>query len=227
MTDAAHERARDWPLFDLRLSCDEITLRPAREEDLPRLAVIQPDDYENDPRAEALPGLGVAQHRRRLVYQGYWRSWGTWSPSLWCLNFVVELDGVVVGVQSLEAEDFLAVRTVDSSSWLVRSERGRGVGVTMRMAVLGLAFGHLHAQAAVSSARRDNGASLGVSRHLGYRENGVSLNASGQGLVELQHMRLTADDWDASGRSRHVLVTGFEPCLPWFGITPGHTEQAL
>jgi RimJ/RimL family protein N-acetyltransferase len=156
-----------------------------------------------------------------MVYQQYWRSWGTWSPSSWCLNFVVELDGVVVGVQSLEAEDFLALRTVDSSSWLVHAARGRGVGVAMRMAVLGLAFGHLEAQAAVSSARTENGASLGVSRHLGYRANGVSLNASGHGLVELQHMRLTAEDWLASGRGSHVLVTGLEPCLPWFGVTTG------
>ena len=221
MTDATHEWARDWPLFDLRLSGAEVELRPAREEDLPHLAAIQPDDYEHDPGAEAFPGLDVDQHRRRLVYQGYWRSWGTWSPSSWCLPFVVEVDGVVVGVQTLEAEDFLDVRTVDSGSWLVRSARGRGVGVAMRTAVLGLAFGHLDAQAAVSSARRDNGASLGVSRHLGYRDNGVSLNASGQGLVELQHMRLTAEDWRASGRGRHVLVTGFETCRPWFGITPG------
>jgi RimJ/RimL family protein N-acetyltransferase len=90
----------------------------------------------------------------------------------------------------------------------------------MRMAVLGLAFGPLDARAAVSSARHDNAASLGVSRHLGYRDNGVSLNASGQGLVELQHMRLTAEEWHASGRSQQVRVTGFEPCLPWFGITP-------
>jgi RimJ/RimL family protein N-acetyltransferase len=218
MTDAAHEPARDWPLFDLRLRCGEITLRPACEQDLPHLAAIQPDDYEHDPGAEALPGQDVDQHRRRLVYQGYWRSWGTWSPSSWCVNFVAELDGVVVGVQSLEAEHFPAVRTVDSTSWLVRSARGRGLGVAMRTAVLGLAFGHLQARAAVSSARRDNGASLGVSRHLGYRPNGLSLNVSGQGLVELQHMRLTADDWHASGRRREVLVAGFEPCLPWFGM---------
>ena len=220
MTDATRELARDWPLFDLRLNCGGVVLRPACEGDLPLLAAIQPDDYEHDPRAEALPGLGVDQHRRRLVYQGYWRSLGTWAPSSWRLDFVVERDGVVVGVQSLEAEDFPAVRTVDSGSWLMRSARGRGVGVAMRMAVLGLAFGHLDARAAVSSARRDNAASLGVSRHLGYRENGVSLNASGHGLVELQHMRLPAEDWHASGRGGQVLVTGFEPCLPWFGITP-------
>ncbi|MFL6132528.1 MAG: GNAT family N-acetyltransferase [Nocardioidaceae bacterium] len=222
MTDATHEVPPDWPLFGLRLTCGGVALRPAREEDLPHLAAIQPDDYEHDPRAEVLPGLGVDQHRRRLVYQGYWRSWGTWSPSSWCLNFLVELDGAVVGVQSLEAENFLALRTVDSGSWLVGTARGRGVGVAMRMAALGLAFDHLDARAAVSSARHDNGASLGVSRHLGYRDNGVSLNASGEGPVELQHLRLTAEDWHASARGRHVRVTGFEPCLPWFGITPVH-----
>lgn len=220
MTDAEHEGSRDWPLFDLRLACGEVDLRPAREDDLPHLAAIQPDDYEHDPRAEALPGLSVDQHRRRLVYQGYWRALGTWSPASWCLDLVVELDGVIVGVQSLEAENFPAVRTVDSGSWLMPSARGRGVGVAMRTAVLGLAFDHLDARAAVSAARRDNGASLGVSRHLGYRDNGVSLNASDRGLVELQHMRLTAEDWHASGRGRHVRVAGLAPCLPWFGITP-------
>lgn len=220
MTDATRQGLREWPLFGLRLTCGGIALRLAREEDLPHLAAIQPDDYEHDPRAAVLPGLGVDQHRRRLVYQHYWHSLGTWSPSSWCLDFVVEADGVVVGMQSLEAEDFLALRTVDSGSWLVRSARGRGVGVSMRTAVLGLAFDHLHALAAVSSARHDNGASLGVSRHLGYRDNGVSLTASGQGLVELQHLRLTAEDWRASARGRQVRVTGLELCLPWFGIAP-------
>lgn len=85
------------------------------------------------------------------------------------------------------------------------------------MAVLGLAFDHLGALAAVSSARLDNGASLGVSRHLGYGDNGVSLNVSDSGLVEFTHMRLTTAEWQASGRGRQVAVTGFECCLPWFG----------
>src|SRR3954465_1098391 len=66
MTDATHEGPPDWPLFGLRLTCGGVPLRPAREEDLPHLAAIQPDDYEHDPRAEVLPGLGVDQHRRRL-----------------------------------------------------------------------------------------------------------------------------------------------------------------
>jgi len=89
----------------------------------------------------------------------------------------------------------------------------------MRTAVLGLAFDHLGAMAAVTSARTDNAASLGVSRHLGYRDNGVSLSASGAGPVQLVHMRLTADDWQATAGRRQVTVRGLAACLPWFGIT--------
>lgn len=164
------------------------------------------------------PGEDLPALRRRLVYQGYWRSVGTWSPSSWCINFAVEHDGALVGVQSLEADDFPSLRTVDSGSWLTPSARGRGIGIAMRAAVLALAFEHLGALAAVSSARADNAASLGVSRHLGYQDNGVSLNNSGRGLVELAHLRLTADDWRLSGASESVQVSGIEPCLPWFGL---------
>jgi RimJ/RimL family protein N-acetyltransferase len=142
---------------------------------------------------------------------------GTWSPSSWTLQLAVEYDGAIVGVQSMEAKDFLAVRTVDSGSWLIPPARGRGVGVAMRKAILGLAFDHLEALAAVSSARHDNGASLGVSRSIGYTNNGVSLNDSGNGLVELQHMRLTVQQWRTAGHSSEVTVDGLTPCLPWFG----------
>jgi len=209
-----------WPLFGLRLSHRDVVLRLVREADLPHLATVLPPDHEHDPRAEALPGQDLAQHRRRLVHQGYWRSLGTWSPMSWCLDFAVEHEGVVVGVQSLEADDFPSLRTVDSGSWLVPAVRGRGLGVAMRTAVLGLAFDHLGALAAVTSARPDNAASYGVSRHLGYRDNGVSLNASGTGLVELTHLRLTAAEWQAREGRDPVDVTGLEPCLPWFGLTP-------
>lgn len=206
-----------WPLFGLRLGCDGVVLRLIREGDLPHLAAILPSDYEYDPRAEMLPGHDLEANRRRLVYQGYWRSLGTWSPSSWSLDFAVEYDGAVVGVQSLEADDFPQLRTVDSGSWLAASVRGRGVGIRMRTAVLCLAFEHLGALAAVTSARSDNAASLGVSRHIGYRDNGVSLNASASGVVELTHMRLTAAEWHTLGQAARVEVSGIEPCQPWFG----------
>jgi len=209
----------NWPLSGLQLRCRSVVLRAAREHDLPQLAAIEPDDYEHDPHAELLPGLDLRENRRRLLYQDYWRSLGTWSPSSWCLNFAVECGGDLVGMQSLEADEFPVLRTVGSGSWLVPAVRGRGVGVAMRMAVLGLAFDHLGALAAVSSAVAGNAASLGVSRRLGYAGNGVSLTDSAAGVVELTHVRLTAAAWQAAGHGREVTVTGLRPCLPWFGLS--------
>ncbi|MEU4221129.1 GNAT family protein [Actinoplanes sp. NPDC026623] len=207
----------DWPLFGLRLRCGEVTLRPVREEDLPFLASILPDDFEQDPRLEPLPGLGAAADRRRLFCQEYWRALGTWSPSSWKLHLAVGFDGETVGVQTLEGDDFPALRTVDSASWLTRRVRGRGLGVAMRTAALGLAFERMGAVAAVSSAMPANAASLGVSRHLGYLENGVGLVvAPGGRVVELRHLRLTADRWRSAGHE--VSVSGFEACRPWFGL---------
>jgi RimJ/RimL family protein N-acetyltransferase len=207
-----------WPLFDLRLRCRGVVLRPVREADLPHLAAIEPADWEHDPHAELLPDLNLSQNRARLCYQDYWRSVGTWSPSSWSLEFAVESDGAVVGVQVLEAEQFPVLRTVGSGSWLIQGVRGRGIGVAMRLAVLGLAFDHLGALAAVTSARTDNAASLGVSRRVGYADNGVSLTDSAQGVVELSQFRLTAPSWRAAGHGAEVTVGGFEPCRPWFGL---------
>jgi RimJ/RimL family protein N-acetyltransferase len=208
----------DWPLSGLRLRCRDVDLRPVREQDVPHLAAIRPDDSEHDPRSELFAELDERGNRRRLTYQEFWRSLGTWSPSSWCLDLAVEHGGAVVGVQSLEADEFPVLRTVDSGSWLVPAVRGRGLGVAMRTAVLGLAFDHLGAVAAITSATSDNGPSLGVSRRIGYRHNGVTLNDSGHGVIELTHLRLTAEEWRASGLGREVTVTGFEPCRPWFGL---------
>ncbi len=208
-----------WPLFDLRLRCRSLLLRPVTEADLPRLAAIQPDDYEHDPHAELLPGLDLRQNRARLCYQSYWRSAGTWSPAAWCLEFAVQSDGAVVGMQSLEAAQFPVLRTVETGSWLIPAVRRRGLGVAMRLAVLGLAFDHLGALAALSAARTGNAASLGVSRRIGYADNGVSLTDSADGVVELVQLRLTAAGWRAAGHGTEVSVTGFEPCRPWFGLT--------
>jgi RimJ/RimL family protein N-acetyltransferase len=215
MSDEALEH--EWPMFRLRLEHDGLLLRLVRESDLPHLAAMQPPDYEHDPRVAPLPGHDIREHRRRLLFEGYWRSLGTISPMSWCLDFAVVHDGQLIGVQSLEADNFLDVRTVDSGSWLAADVRGQGIGVAMREAVLCLAFDHLGAEAAVSSARADNGASLGVSRRLGYRDNGVSMNASSTGMVELKHMRLTASEWRASN-ARHVRVNGLTGCLPWLGL---------
>ncbi|SNY40597.1 GNAT family N-acetyltransferase [Paractinoplanes atraurantiacus] len=205
-----------WPLFGLRLVHRDVVLRPMREQDLPELAAVLPGDVGHDPRLAMWPSQSFAENERRLFRQGYWKAYGTWEPASWVLHFAVSYGGRLAGVQTLEGENFPALRTVDTASWLVPEVRGRGVGVAMRAAVLGFAFGSLGAAAAISSAATSNAASLGVSRHLGYADNGVSRIVDTTGdVVQLRHFRLTAERW----RGAEVTVSGFYPCRPWFGMT--------
>jgi RimJ/RimL family protein N-acetyltransferase len=203
-----------WPFFDLLITCGEVLLRGVTDDDLPALADALPDDLELDPANERLASLPPDVDRRRQLAAEIWKHRGTWSPRSWCLDLAVEVAGQVVGVQALEAEQFPQLRTVDSFSWLATSVRGRGLATSMRTAVLAVAFEHLGAEVAVSSARTDNAASLAVSRRLGYVDNGLSRTITPTGPFELQHVRLTRDAWLASGRS--AAVHGFDECRAWF-----------
>jgi RimJ/RimL family protein N-acetyltransferase len=212
---------RYWPLFGLRLSTADLRLRPMTEADLGPIADLLPDDVEQDP-APAEYDFGDARVGRGIVsHQSYWLAYGTWRPQAWRLSFVVRSPaGEILGVQELEGSDFLTLRTVDSSSFLVTGARGRGFGKQMRTAVLALAFGPLEAEAAITSAWHDNHASLGVSRALGYQPNGEMLHAHPGRVDVLRHMRLLRADWLASGLGDRVGITGFDACRPLFGL-PG------
>ena len=204
-----------WPLFDLRLEYRDVLLRAVREADLPHLTAVLPADVGHDPRLAMFRSQTMIENERRLLCMGYWKALGTWDPAEWVLHLAVLHDNEIVGVQTLEGSNFPALRTVDSASWLVPSVRGRGIGVRMRTAALGFAFDHLGATAAISSATLANGASLGVSRRIGYVDNGISRIVDTRGdVVELQNLRLTVDRWPG----HDVTVTGFEACKPWFGL---------
>jgi len=205
-----------WPLHGIRLHTRDLDLRVMTEADLPTIWRLLPDDLELNPHATTYAGLDRRANRRAILAQSYWRALGMWSPDDWALPFVVGATGHVVGVQWLEGPDWRSDRTVDSSSWLVPAARGRGFGTQMRAAVLALAFGPLGARAAVSSAVVDNGASLGVSRSLGYRDTHTSvLEHSGE---KLQHVRLARREWESSGHAAGVRVEGVAPALPFFGV---------
>jgi RimJ/RimL family protein N-acetyltransferase len=118
----------------------------------------------------------------------------------------------------LEGEDFPTLRTVDSSSFLAADARGRGLGKQMRAAVLALAFAPLGARFAVTSAWTDNQASLGVSRGLGYLDNGVTAHRRGEQAGEMTHLRLTREQWLTSGWADRVTVSGADRCMPYFGL---------
>jgi RimJ/RimL family protein N-acetyltransferase len=207
-----------WPLFDLELQTPDLRLRPMTETDLVPLAGIMPPDLELDPAATRYD-MGDEQISRGIVAcQGYWRAFGTWHPEAWRLNFIVFAGAEMIGVQELEGNEFPMLRTVDSSSWLVSGVRGRGYGKQMRGAVLALAFGPLEAREAITSAWHDNHASLGVSRALGYRDNGLSLHKRDDRVDVMTHLRLTRDDWSNGAARDDVRISGFDRCRPLFGL---------
>jgi RimJ/RimL family protein N-acetyltransferase len=208
-----------WPFFDLRITCGEVLLRGVTDADLEVLTGSVPDDLEMNPAHERFTHLTAEVDRRRQLAAEVWTHRGTWSPDAWCLDLAVEVEGHVVGMQALEAEQFPLLRTVDSHSWLSAEVRGRGLANLMRVGVLALAFEHLGAELAVSSARTDNPASLAVSYRMGYVDNGLSRTNTPTGPFELQHVRLTRADWWSSGRSTQISgIAGVEACLPWFAV---------
>ncbi len=162
---------RYWPLLDLRVTTGDLVLAPLTEADLDEVVRVLPADVEQNPSAPRF-GLPDDVQRGVVVHQEYWRSYGTWTTDAWRFHLAVRRDGELLGLQELEGNEFPTLRTVDTSSWLVRGARGQGLGKAMRRAVLALAFDHLGAAAAITSAWHDNTASLGVSRSLGYRDNG-------------------------------------------------------
>lgn len=206
----------DWPIRGIVLRTADLELRVMTEADLPSVFEALPDDLEQDPLATTFVGLDRPANRRAVAAQDYWRAMGTWSPDEWRLPFLARREGQLVGGQWLEGPAFVRDRTVDSASWLVADERGRGYGKQMRVAALELAFRHLAAVAAISSAVLTNAASLGVSRALGYTDTHTSvLEHSGE---TLQHVRLERAAWEASGHGRSVRVDGVQAALPFFGL---------
>jgi RimJ/RimL family protein N-acetyltransferase len=207
-----------WPLFDLRITTPDLVLRPMLEADLGTVSDLLPDDLELDPAATRYAVTDEHRNRAIITHQGYWKAFGTWHPSAWRLGFVVLSGDEIVGFQELEGNDFLLLRTVDTSSFLIPSVRGRGFGKQMRRAVLALAFGPMEAAAAITSAWHDNYASLGVSLALGYQPNGESLHAREGRADVMVHLRLRRSDWLDADLGRDIEISEFDPCRFLFGM---------
>ncbi len=194
-----------WPLHELVLTTPDLVLRGMTESDALDLARVVPADLEHDPAlAHVSPGADVLQ--------AYWRYNGSWTPTDWVICFTVLHHGRPIGLQALEGKDFALRRTVDTHSWLVADARGSGLGKQMRTAVLSLAFDHLAAAYAITEAWDDNAASLGVSRSLGYTDNGVDVH---HGRRLMQRLVLPRVAWSPP---MTVDVAGLPPCLPLLGL---------
>jgi RimJ/RimL family protein N-acetyltransferase len=207
--------SRYWPLDGLALRIGAMTLRPVTEADLDLLGDLLPPGLELNPHTPHPFGSPEPVARGTAIRQEHWLRLGRWTPDSWTLDFLVDLDEQVIGIQELEAADFRVLRTVETASWLLPEVRGHGHGKDMRAAVLALAFGGLDAEVALTEAWSDNEASLGVSRSLGYQANGSVRHVREGKAAEMPRYRMDRPDWFAVSRP-HVEISGLEACLPWF-----------
>lgn len=209
-----------WPLFGLRLRTELLELRVPTDADLVNLVAlaargIHPPEFM--PFAVAWTDLESPQMERSAI-QYHWKCRGEFSPTHWNLSFVVVVEGVIVGSQSLHAENFPTLRCAETGSWLGSAFQGRGIGKHMRAAVVRFAFEQLGADEVTSAAFRDNLSSQRVSLATGYEPNGVqSVLRRGQRAEHLRY-RLTRERWEATKTGGPLFVEGFEACRSTFGL---------
>lgn len=207
-----------WPLFALRLRTERLVLRLPTDDDLLALlrvargGIHPPDEMPFTVPWSVRPSPAFEQG----FLQYHWLCRAQWDPGSWALNLMVELDGQPVGSLALRGPAWLVHRTVDTGTWLGQPWQGRGLGKEMRTAGLALAFDHLGARVALSSAFRENTRSNGVSRALGYEENGIGALAPFGVSRETQEYRMTLDGWRARPRPV-VVVEGLDRCRTMFG----------
>jgi RimJ/RimL family protein N-acetyltransferase len=109
------------------------------------------------------------------VLQWHWTTRGNWTADRRTLDFAVFLDREPIGAQGLSAVGFPVRREVATGSWLGQQYQRQGFGKEMRAAVLVLAFVHLGPLSAVTGAFEDNLAAIGVSRAMGYQDDGLQV----------------------------------------------------
>ncbi len=209
-----------WPVFDLVLTTDRLELRPVTDSDLDGLVDLAGRGIHDPDRTPPWASLWTDREGvefERAFAQYFWAQRARWTPASWTLPFAVRAEGVLIGVQQIEAEDFPTLRTVSTSSWLGRAFQGRGLGTEMRGAVLSFAFDALGAEAAVSSAFDSNPASIRVSEKLGYARNGIRRENVGGDAVDATLFLLPRERW-ASDPPVVASVESLEPCLDLFGV---------
>ncbi len=204
-----------WPLRSLVLRTPRLELRPDDDEGLLELAALADAGVHPDAEMPFLVPWTRSPDRGRAVLQHQWRCRAELSPESWTVNFLVRVDGAVVGTQGLKARSFAVLREVSTGSWLGLAHQGRGYGTEMRAAVLAFAFDHLSARTARSAAFADNVLSHAVSRRLGYRTDGTEPVVR-EGVATTD-VRLLLDPESFVRPAWTLAAEGVEPCLGLLG----------
>jgi RimJ/RimL family protein N-acetyltransferase len=208
-----------WPLFDLVIRTSRLELRLPTEAELVELLELAKGGV-HDPDEMPFGFAWTDQPSPRLersFMQYHWSRRAAWKPDAWTLDLGVWADGQLVGTQGMRGENFAVLRRVGTGSWLGRAHQGQGIGKEMRSALLAFAFDHLGAERATSKAFVDNPSSIGVSRSLGYADDGSQWAAPRGAAREQIRFLMTREMWDSRERPP-IEVSGLEACRDMFGL---------
>jgi RimJ/RimL family protein N-acetyltransferase len=206
--------ALPYPPLQLEIATPRLKLLGASDDRLERLIPIVRDgvvDGDELPFDDPMSFYEPSPTREWRWLRAVWRARARTEAAWWRLSFVVDVDGELVGMQDLIAEDFPTYGAVTTFSWLAPHARGRGIGREMRSAILHLAFAGLGAREANSEAFLDNTASNAVSRALGYEENGTAWATRRSSPCQLRRWTLPREKWEAAPRS-DIVLSGVEQC---------------
>ncbi len=219
MADSRARLADLWPPAAVVVRTPRLELRWPSQDDLVELASLAGEGvHDEDKMPFYTPWTrGSALDRARSVLRWNWKCWGEWDPAKWSWGAVTVVDGVVAGTQGMEATDYGICRTVETGSWLGRAHKSQGSGKEMRPAIPHLAFAGRDAETAMTGAFTDNAASLGVTRALGYRENGWKYHSvEDRGVRELV-FTMDRPTWEPT-RGSDITLEGVAAARPLFGL---------
>jgi RimJ/RimL family protein N-acetyltransferase len=208
-----------WPLAQLNLATKRLELRVPNDDELSKLAGVAANGvHEPGEQPFLTPWTDLPPRERALhVMQQHWSRRGAWQVEDWALEMGVFRRGQPVGMVTLKARNYSVLREVKTESWLGREFHRQGIGTEARAALLGLAFEELGAVSALTEVFQDNAGSQGVSRRLGYLDDGISRDVLAGRVVVSDRLRLHVSDW-APTDPADLLVTGLTKARPFFGV---------
>lgn len=210
-----------WPLFDLEVRTPRLTLRYIDDELGVELAALAARGI-HDP---GFMPFGVpwtdepSPAMERQAIQFYWRTRASCGPESWNVQFAVLVDDEVVGSTGLEAQQFPALRTFETGSWLGRAYQGQGLGTEMRVATLHVGFVALDALVATTGAFADNAPSLGVTSKLAYEPNGTGVQVRRGERTEILRFQMRRQHFLDELRRDDVEIAGDEPVRELLGVS--------
>ncbi len=209
-----------FPPFGLRIEAGPLVLRPITDDVLPDLVALALSGvHAPEVMPFYMPWTDAPAAEMPFNFVQY--QWGVradWRREHWNLEFAVEWNGTIVGVQAFFTEHYLVMRTGETGSWLAQKYQGRGIGTAMRKAICAFVFDVLDAEQIVSAAFADNPASNAVSRKVGYLPNGVVRKTRRPGeWQDSQQWLLTPENLV---RGPELVVTGADAFRAFIGLDP-------